>query len=203
MAARKRSDIPNKILDLGSRFQELEHVRALGPLYVVLANIIVGSKSEAYVRIKFEKVEELVDENGEPTQLPVAEADPSSNKFSELIQRRKRNGVVVGAAKAAMTEVLVDHIYTLPHTTVRPAVAFTFRNETRAGILPYGLRDYGLTGDHFTAALREGTEDFGAGIGIWVPHERKLVAPASNAIVEQHIDVDSELTRKYPDTPLV
>jgi hypothetical protein len=202
MSERKRYGNLNRTFDVAERIQNLESVRGLGSVYITAANIIVGSRSEAYVRVRFVKVDELVDEDGNDTELPIAEANPTPNKFAELIQRRKDKAVVVGATKAAMIETLVDHIYTYPHPQIVPAVAFTVGDETRAGILSVGLESYGCYEDMHTAALREGKKDFGAGIGFLLPRQRRLIVPRSNEVIKSHVDIYDELPENYPGTPL-
>jgi hypothetical protein len=196
MTERQGPDVPNRILDAAGKSQRLEKY-FLGRLYLPLHAIVHGSNSPAYLKAQYEKAIEVVDENGHDTNLPIAEADPSPDKMSFLLQGRKKEAVVVGAGQAIMNSLLENN----PGS--QAAVAFTYgkREVTRAGILPNGVEDYGKYNDNYIAAMRVGGGAFGAGVAVWVPKERTIIAPRNNFIVAEHLPID-ELTEKYPGAPL-
>jgi hypothetical protein len=193
-----RPDISNRLIDLGGKIQHLESVPLLGRTYLNLEQALHGSSSPAYVRARWEKVYELVDEDGHETTMPFIEADPTADKLSGFIQRRKKEVAIVSAGRLVIDNIIEQN------PDARAAVAFTYRNKTRAGILPDGVEDYGRFLDEYTAALRVGAENFMASPGVWLPIEKTLVAPRDAAIVAQHLSVDKLGMPQYvPGTPLV
>jgi hypothetical protein len=198
MANPNRRSITNRLFDFGGNIQNMEDWPLLGGLYLRGENLIHGADSAAFVRARWYKADELVDEDGHPTSMPLAEADPAASRMTEIIQRRKKEAVVVAAGQTAIIGILADN---LGYKIAQQAVAFTYKGITRAGILPSDV-DHGYEDDLCTAALRVGAEEFRAAPAIWLPHERTVVVPADADVLEQHVPIN-ELHNKYPGTPLV
>jgi hypothetical protein len=194
MAESKRIDVINLMFDLGEQAQALGKNRLTRPLYSVIANALHASNSPAYVRANYQKALELVDEYGVPTELPVAE--PSGIALRDGVRQDNKNeAVVFGVGAAILDRVLTEN----PGS--KAMLAFTFRGITRAGILPRGKADLGFKNELRTGSLRQGGEDFGVGVGVWIPKERTVVAP-KNEIVTQHVPVNV-LHQRFPGTPLL
>jgi hypothetical protein len=195
MTERRGPDLPNKILDAAGRSQALEHSR-LRRLYLPFHALIHGSDSADYLKVPYEKVSEVVDENGHSINLPIAEADPSPDMLSFILQGRKKEAVVVGAGQAAINAILENN----PGS--QAAVAFTYGRKqiTRAGILPNGVEDYGEfiheDEEKYIAKLRAGGSPFGVGVVVWVPKEKVVITP-KNKIIAEHVPI-IELPKRYP-----
>jgi hypothetical protein len=199
MAKPRRFDVVNLFFDVGEIIQEAEDSQLPGVagLYMKGYQRIHASKSPSFLPgVKWKKAEMLVDEDGEETTLPVAEPASTEERLAHIIQRRKKEVAVAGAGAYALATIMETH------KGVLPAVAFTFRDVTRAGILPNGEKDYGEQGYSFTAAFRTGGEEYGVGIAAWLPSERMVIAPKDNLILGEHVS-ENQLPESFPGTPLV
>lgn len=186
--------IQKRVIRLGLRLGQQVGNPLIGPL-VRLSN---GSSSPAYVETPWFEVEELVDESDRPTELPVAEADSNSVAMSDIFQRLKRNAAIIATNRFKFSDLLND-------TYGRPAVATVVGGVIMAAALPRGIADLGYneTRTKFTAAFREGANDFQAGIVSLTDQNKKIVKSSDTLVLAQHVPIN-ELpeSESYPYTRL-
>lgn len=178
-------------MDAGVRSQELPRRFA-----DMLAGIVAGPKSEAYLQLVWRSFEEIVDIEGHPATLPIAEADPDAF-ILEWMPRFKKKAVVLGAGRSALEEVLRESGGQL-------AAAYSYKGRSYAGILPDGMANLGYLEetDQQLVAEREGLKDWPVGLGSYLTSREVLIMPHDVQVVEQHIPIP-DLVSRYPGTVLV
>jgi hypothetical protein len=193
MSHKERSDIPNWMLTSGEKIQALAEKVPLDWLIKPL----VGSASPAYIQAVWHKVDQVADPvTQENSELPIAKGDPTASMIA-VVSRFKKQAAVLGSHIHELDNILEEY-------RARPVVAYTYDEQTRVGVLPRGIFDLPMPigSMYYTAAIRMGRNDVGAGIGAWLPEERVFLKPHDAVIKAQNVPI-SELGERFPDTPLV
>jgi len=194
---KRKPDTPNWAMDLGEKVQKPNTIAQS------LIWLFAGCSSPHYRQAVWNRVKEVVDEDEEPITLPIGEADPEASLFSIILPRLKKEAVVVGSGRTALFDVWKD-------TGGLLAAAMTYKGVSHAGILPNGESDLGYLDetDQSIIAQRAGRNDWGVGLGVYVPSEDrswkegKLIIPKDTSIVEQGVPI-SLLPDRYSDITLV
>lgn len=194
MNRHQKVDVPSWVLNTGERAQQAAARIPLNWLIDALA----GSSSPAYMQVEWHRVSEVISaETDEPAELPIALGDPNASILA-IASRFKRTAAILGARAAQVTETLENY-----GRRAKPAVAYTYRGQTHAGILR-GTGDLRMqpNSPYYHAAMRMGRNDVPAGIGVWLPEERVLLRPKDAVIVENNVPI-SNLPASYPGVTLV
>lgn len=185
---RGRIDTPNWAIEVGQNAQRLPGNVARG-----LAFIITGSSHPAYTQVRWHTAAEVISsETLGPAELPQAEADPDASLVTAVLPRLKRKAVVVEAGQR------LPEIRNAVTAVARVAIAYTYKDKTHVGDLPGEIRSL-FTADpkSYRAALRTGRNEFGAGLGVWLPDEQTFILPPDSKIKENNIPI-KDLAAKYP-----
>jgi hypothetical protein len=193
MPERRRVDTPNWAITLAENVQQLQDISVVKGLI----NVVAGSSSPAYKQARWHNVEEVIAaETGEPTALPVVEADPEAPVLSALIPRLKKNAVILEAG-----EGLIEA--SRGHKGPRKAVvAYTYKEKTHVGDSPGEIVNFEThLPNTYRAAMRSGRNNFGAAIGIWLLGESVFILPEDGQIIEENVPINILGTR-YPGISL-
>jgi hypothetical protein len=193
----RKPDTPNWAMDFGEKIQRPNIFSQS------LVRLFAGCSSPHYRQAVWNRVREVVGEDEEPITLPIGEADPEASLFSAILPRLKKEAVVVGSGRTALFDIWKD-------TGGLLAAAMTYKGENHAGILPNGEIDLGYLDetDQSIVAQRAGRNDWGVGLGVYIPsggrsgEGGKLIVPQDTSIVEQHVPIPL-LADRYPDVTLV
>jgi hypothetical protein len=189
MPRRKGIDTPNWAINAGEKVQGLEDRLPLS----ALIRRVAGSNSPAYIQARWYAVDQIVGFlTEEPAELPIAEADPDASLLT-IIPRLKKKAAILGSDHLELNKILEEH-------NASPAVAYSYRGETHAGLLPLGIYDLSLpfNSASYLAAMRTGRNDFGAAIGGWLQEERVFIKPDGTSI-RQNVPID----KLPPGVPLL
>ncbi|OGL38121.1 hypothetical protein A3B63_02890 [Candidatus Saccharibacteria bacterium RIFCSPLOWO2_01_FULL_49_22] len=158
--------------------------------------LFAGCNSPQYRQTIWRGVSEVVDEEDWPVHLPVGEADPEASPLTMIMPRLKKEVVVVGSGRTALLDIKKE-------TQGQLAAAMTYKGQSRVGVLPSGETDLGYleSTDQSIIAMRAGRNDWGVGLGVYIPGQKKLVVSHSISIVEQNVPI-ADLAERYPDTTI-
>lgn len=150
-------------------------------------NLFFGSESPNYVQSSWYDIKnlKLLDEGSGSEGLLTTGADAGASIWADFVPRFKRKVAIISVDHDVLHEVVRKH-------QVEPAVAVSFGRYMLAGVLPNGFEDldYREFSNTYEIALREGSRDFGVGIGGWGRQDRLFVLSPDFSISERHIPIN-------------
>lgn len=192
MSRRHRTDIPSWTLTAGEKIQQTAKNMPLD----WLINLTAGSSSPNYLQVEWSRVDRVAMANtNKDAEFPVAEGDPNASILS-IASRFKKTAAIFLANMYEVDEVVEE-------LGGHPVVGYTYRDQTRVGLLPRGVFDLRETrGSYYQAAMRMGRGDVPAGIGVWLPDESVVLRPRDSIVAEQNVPIKA-LPYRYPGITLV
>ena len=193
MTEKGRTDVPNWVFTAGEKVQTAAKKIPLD----WLINPFVGSNSPNYVQAEWHRADQVIDyADDEPTSLPIAYGNSNASPLT-VISRLKKQAAVLGSPVDQLNRIVKEY-------DAEGTVAFTYRGQTRVGVLPRGILEFSVNADTFNyqAAMRMGRNEVGAAIGAWLPKEKVLIKPIGAIVAHQNMSLQ-DLTSRYPSTPLV
>jgi hypothetical protein len=176
-----------KAIEVGLKAQGLDNVPAVGK-FLKWSRGSRASDADDYVQARWEIINEVVDANGDPTDLPMAQADLEASLAGELMQRFKRKLVIVAAGKEALGSVIEKNNAKTAVVAAIGEVMIAGVIDDKEGYISLKL-GYEPGADLVTAALRVGRKPFPVGLAAFIEEDKTVVRPDEMLIYAQNIPI--------------
>jgi len=180
MPRQERSDVPNWSIDIAAKI-------ARTPVAAYLS----GSGSSQYRQVEWLKVGQVKNPDLQPTDLYLTEADPDSNIAKAVIRRLMDKAVILQTYQPMIEELAEEN-------KGQFAAAYTYSSVTRAATITDIQADQCR---RYSVGLREGPNDFGVGLGVFVEDTGDFITSSMLNIIH-HAPI-KEIEELYPQAVLI
>lgn len=200
--AKNKLDFTARVIDFGEKIQQSENDRGFGGLLKRIVKLEQASNSPAFVDPTYYTAKMSVFPRSQ--NWLTCNADPEAGKLS----RSRKKAVIMVVGKSAIT-LINDTLRDQGVDDAQHAVAYEYKGVAHAGPLVNGLGEthpelsLQLESEEplLSAAMREGSEDMKATLGVFSVSRRTLWVPQGVKVAFEHIATRS-LAHSFPGVPL-